>query len=366
MSNNITLTSFIVSFAAVLSACMPATGLQAETGALSTASPVTGSHAPSLTRQVIIDTDMAIDDWFAILYLLQKTDVSVLAITVAGTGEAHCGPGVKNGAGLVALAGHEPIPVACGVETPLRGKNTFPDGWRSWVDSVSGIRLKSGKNPNTAANAVDLLIATLEQAQEPVDLLTLGPLTNVAGLLTARPDLCSKIRGIITMGGAVKVPGNLLDQVPGNTAAEWNIFVDPYAANVVFRSGIPVTLVSLDATNQVPLNMGFFQRVKDSAATAEAKFVAQVLEKNQGMLESGSWYFWDPMAATILVDESLAEYEMLPIQVVEDSGSQQGATIISSGAPGIRVAVSADGDRCKEEFLKTIRGNSLLNLMPGR
>ena len=71
-------------------------------------------------RRVIIDTDMAVDDWFAILYLLQKPDVDVLAITVTGTGEAHYDPGVKNALGLVKLADQAPIPTACEVEVPLR------------------------------------------------------------------------------------------------------------------------------------------------------------------------------------------------------------------------------------------------------
>ena len=72
-------------------------------------------------RPVIIDTDMAGDDWLAILYLLNRPDVSVQAITVTGTGEAHCGPGIKHALSLTALAGQPDIPVSCGRETPLQG-----------------------------------------------------------------------------------------------------------------------------------------------------------------------------------------------------------------------------------------------------
>ena len=100
----------------------------------------------SPARQVIIDTDMAVDDWFAILYLLQKPGVNVLAITVTGTGEAHCDPGVKNALGLEKLAEHAPIPVACGDEIPLKGSNVFPDSFRNAVDSMLGIRLPKGSN----------------------------------------------------------------------------------------------------------------------------------------------------------------------------------------------------------------------------
>ncbi len=84
------------------------------------------AHAQDGPRPVIIDTDLAADDWLAILYLLQRPEVSVKAITLTGAGEVHCDPGVANAMKLVALATDEAIPVACGRETPLAGDHTFP------------------------------------------------------------------------------------------------------------------------------------------------------------------------------------------------------------------------------------------------
>ena len=227
----------------------------------------------SPARQVIIDTDMAVDDWFAILYLLQKPGVNVLAITVTGTGEAHCDPGVKNALGLEKLAEHAPIPVACGDEIPLKGSNVFPDSFRNAVDSMLGIRLPKGSNTSSTTEAVDLLAMILENAPEPVDILVLGPLTNLAILVDEHPDLKSKVGKIYLMGGAVNVPGNVSSWIDGNTKAEWNIFIDPYAANLVFESGIPIVMVGLDATNQCPLTMKFYSRIKADAKTPEAEFV---------------------------------------------------------------------------------------------
>ncbi len=77
---------------------------------------------------VIIDTDMALDDWLAILYLLNHPEVIVKAITVTGAGEAHCGPGVSNALKLISLTENNNIPVACGRETPLAGEHTLPSG----------------------------------------------------------------------------------------------------------------------------------------------------------------------------------------------------------------------------------------------
>src|SRR6185503_3223298 len=80
-------------------------------------------------KPVIFDTDMAHEDMFAALFLLSHPNVDVKAITVSGTGEAHCAPGVANALGLVTLSGHEDIPVACGMEAPWMGNHVFPAEW---------------------------------------------------------------------------------------------------------------------------------------------------------------------------------------------------------------------------------------------
>ena len=308
----------------------------------------------SPARQVIIDTDMAVDDWFAILYLLQKPGVNVLAITVTGAGEAHCDPGVKNALGLVKLAEHASIPVACGDEFPLKGNNVFPDSFRDAVDSMLGIRLPKGSNPASVKDAVELMAEVLENSPEPIDILVLGPLTNLAEFVMKYPDLKSKVGKIYLMGGAVNVPGNVASWIEGNTKAEWNIFIDPYAANQVFESGIPIVMVSLDATNQCPLTMDFYNRIKANASTPEAEFVRDALGQMQSFIESGRWFFWDPMAAAIMLDESLTAFEDQPIHVVEEPGDMLGATVVAPDAPVIKVAVSADGDRFAEEFIQTL------------
>ncbi len=305
-------------------------------------------------HQVVIDTDMATDDWMAILFLLNRQDVDVLAITVTGTGEAHCDPGVSNALGLVNLASQEPIPVACGQETPLRGNHVFPQGWRDFVDNLAGLTLPEAVNPISGLDAVQLLTETIQSSSEKVTLLTLGPLTNIAAAFQSEPGLAEDIAMIYIMGGAVNVPGNLGADVEGNTTAEWNIYIDPYAANVVFASGAPVTLVGLDATNQVPLTMDFYQRLESNQNMASAIFVRDVLSQMQGFMQSGNYYFWDPLAAGIMVDNSLATFQEYTLCVVEDEGPESGRTVISDGCPSVRTAVSADGTRFEQVFLETL------------
>lgn len=304
----------------------------------------------------MIDTDMANDDWLAILYLLQREDIAVQAITVAGTGEAHCEPGIRNALGLVALAGYYSIPVACGREAPLQGDHAFPDSWRAGVDSLLGLTLPAGQNAGSPADAVELLTTVIQASPEQTTLLTLGPLTNVAEALEQTPALAERIDMIYIMGGAVDVPGNIATTGVGidNQAAEWNIYVDPRAANVVFESGAPITLVPLDATNYLPVTQESYDHLSERHITPEAAFVFDLYTTNPWIYESGTLYFWDPAAAVILSDESLAAYENRNLCVVEEEGSQSGWTRTAENCPEVRAALSIDPQRFEALFLDTL------------
>jgi pyrimidine-specific ribonucleoside hydrolase len=330
----------------LLAACGLAPAVQS-----ATPTPFTGQP-----RSVIVDTDMAGDDWMAILYLLQRPDVKVEAITVTGAGEAHCGPGVRHALGLVALSGRSGIPVACGRETPLEGNHTFPAEWRAGVDSLYSLSLPEGSNASSNQTAVERLTTTIQSSLEKVLVLTLGPLTNVAEALQATPSLADKIEMIYIMGGAVDVPGNVGASGVGidNPAAEWNIYVDPHAANVVLQSGAPVTLVPLDATNHAPVTTKFYQRLKDQHASPEATFVFDLLTGQQDFIQSGGYYFWDPLAAAILTDESLVVFEAKSLRVVEAEGPESGWTQTAADGGEVQVAVSADGKRFEQIFLDTL------------
>jgi pyrimidine-specific ribonucleoside hydrolase len=299
---------------------------------------------------------MAADDWMAILYLLQRPDVTVRAITVTGAGEAHCVPGIRYALGLATLAGADNIIVACGRETPLQGNHAFPDGWRAGVDRLLGLTLPQGQATASNLTAVELLISVIQSSPDKVTILTLGPPTNVAEVLQSNPSLVDNIEMIYIMGGAVTVPGNVGASGVGifNNKAEWNIYVDPSAANVVLQSGASITLVPLDATNHVPLTSAFYNRIKSSHASLEATFVFDVLTKQKAFIDSGGYFFWDPLAAAILSDESLAIFENKNLCVVETEGPESGWTKSDDGCPEIRVAVSANGERFEQIFLDAL------------
>ncbi len=318
-----------------------------------TLTPFTGT-----VRPVIIDTDMDANDWMAILYLLNRPDVSVAAITVSGTGEAHCEPGIKNAMSLTALAGQPDIPVSCGRTTPLQGDHAFPSDWRTRVDTLAGLTLPANPAPVTPESAVDLLTAMILSISDQVTIITLGPLTNLAEALQSSPEIKENVEMVYIMGGAVDVPGNVGTSHAGidNSVAEWNIYVDPRAAAIVLQSGVPVTLVPLDVTNHVPITTNFIERLKKDRKTPEAKFIFEVLSKTQyyDFVQSGGYYFWDPLAAAILTDNSLAAFETRNLTVIEGEGNQSGRTLESdSGAP-VRVAVEVEAERFEQLFLDTL------------
>ena len=252
----------------------------------------------------IIDTDVALDDWMAILYLLSSPQVDVRAITVVATGEAHAGPGVRTIQGLLALTTTR-CTGGCRPIDPLRGQQAFPLLLRLAMDVRLLLRLPKPLEPASTLDAAALLRQEITTSPQPVTIVALGPLTNLAEALLATPSLADKIARIVIMGGALHVAGNIRELNPRieNAFAEWNIFCDPYAADVVFQSGAPITLVPLDATNQAPLSDAFVQRLATGPATPASQFVLRAIRRFLPLLRGQTFYLWDPLAAVVAVQE---------------------------------------------------------------
>lgn len=301
-------------------------------------------------KPVIFDTDMAHEDMFSALFLLSHPNVVVRAITVTGTGEAHCGPGVENAVGLVAVSGHENISVACGRETPLAGDHVFPAEWRQDADEAYGNTIPKGSMPSELS-APDLIIEIVHDSEEPITIVAVGPLTNVAEALQKAPEISANIAEIYIMGGAVEVEGNVGNSGVGidNKYAEWNIYIDPAAANIVLRSGIPIVLVPLDATNDVPITRRFYNALGSHLNSPAANVVYDILTANLDFVDSGGFQFWDSLTAAIFTDESIATFEEFELNVVEQEGIESGRTKPVQNGPKIKVATGAD--RAKFESL---------------
>lgn len=305
-------------------------------------------------KPVILDVDMAHEDMFSALFLLSHPNVDLRAITVAGTGEAHCGPGVANALGLVALSGHEDISVACGKQTPLVGNREFPAEWRQAADEAYGVSLPTGGAASNLS-ASDLIIEILQNSEEPITIVAVGPLTNIAEAIEKDAGIAANIKEIYIMGGAVNVEGNVGNSGVGiqNEYAEWNIYIDPTAANIVFNSGLPIILVPLDATGDVPVTRNFYRVLEKNRETPSAALVYEILTANLGFVDSGGFQFWDSLTAAIITDPSIAQYVEMELIVVKDEGPESGRTKPASNGSKIKVAVSANREGF-EQILLTI------------
>jgi pyrimidine-specific ribonucleoside hydrolase len=313
---------------------------------------ISSGPAPASAKDpipVVIDSDMTTADWMATLFLLNDPDYEVKAITVAGTGFAYCDAGVQSALGVLALADYGDVPVSCGSESPLLGDNAPPAEWRTTSEMVSELGLPEGGTP-AGQDAVALFTSVIQDSPVPVTVLALGPLTNVAAAFEASPTLVKKVEMIYVMGGAIDVEGSHVSDA--NTAAEWNIYCDPYAARLVFESGAPITLIPLDATNDVPVTQEFVAQLETQKATPEAEFVATLLANNAESIASGSYYFWDPLAAVVMSDPSMVTLTPRDVTVVDIPGApDDGRTKPVANGSEILVATAPNGEALEAALL---------------
>jgi pyrimidine-specific ribonucleoside hydrolase len=309
------------------------------------------AHAQS--PGIIIDTDAGSDDILAIAFLLSQPSVHIDAITIAN-GLAHVDAGARNLTRLVELSGRTNIPVFAGSPTPLKGNAEFPREWRKISDDLPGVVLPATSRPPARKNAADYLVEYLKDQKHRVRILALGPLTNLAEALKREPSVASSIQEIVIMGGAMQVPGNLGDGgvfQTKNKTAEWNIFVDPWAARIVFRSRIPIVLVPLDATNTVPIDLAFLREFQARAVSPLGRVAAQVLETDREMIQGNFFYAWDPLAAVALLYPEVIQSHRLRIDILQDS-PEEGRTVQAPGSPNAEVAMDADAARFRKLFLQ--------------
>ena len=292
---------------------------------------------------VIFDNDGSSDDAVALIYLLTHPDVVIKGITVAGTGEVHGSIGAQNIADLCKMLGQPDLPIAYGNDkTCDESGKPFPDWLRTVVDELLKDKgVPKNTTPTITDSPVKLINEIIAGNDKKITVVATGPLTNIAEFIkadvAAETGLINQIEKIVIMGGAVSVDGNIkaLDKESENELAEWNIYADPKAADIVFSSGIPITLVPLDATNQVPMTEKFYNSLSTQIHPA-LQLIYQMLKvivDNIGMEGFiNHFYLWDPLAAMICVDPMLAVTESMPLiidpQTAQTKRVENGSSMI--------------------------------------
>jgi inosine-uridine nucleoside N-ribohydrolase len=318
--------------------------------AIDMAALATGDPVP-----VLLDADMAMDDIGALFFLLQHPAVDLRAITVNGVAFAHCDPGVRNTLGMLEVARAPQIPVSCGREDAYPGGHPAPAAWRKSADNLYGARVTTGERQPDPRPAAVLLADTVNAAPGAIVVLAIGPLTNLAEAFQADPALPGRIKEIVIMGGAVDAPGNVADEAEGitNRYAEWNFFADPLAADIVLASGTPITLVPLDATNDVPMRRGFYEQLRANMDSRPATFIYNLMYMNQWWLDGGM-FWWDTLAAAAVLEPGLLSLRESRLDIVTQEGPEMGRVIEFDGGVPVRLAINADAQRFEALFLAVL------------
>jgi inosine-uridine nucleoside N-ribohydrolase len=307
-------------------------------------------------RSIIIDTDAGSDDLMAIAFLFSRPDIRVEAVTIVN-GEGHVQASGRNVLRLLELAGRREVPVFLGRDTPLSGDAQFPAPMRDSADELLGVTLPEARRKIESMSADEYLSKRLSDSARPVQVLAFGPLTNLAAAISRNPRAAHGIRQLVIMGGAIGVSGNLGDGgafKTENTLAEWNMFVDPAAAKIVFASGAPIRLVPLDATQRVPIDMALFEQFQSHASSPLAHFVAQVLATNRESIHQGFYFAWDPLAAAAFANPAVATFRPMAIEI-SDKPEESGRTIqIKKRRSSVQVAIDADSLRFRDVFMTAL------------
>ncbi|MCS7488923.1 pyrimidine-specific ribonucleoside hydrolase RihA [Raoultella planticola] len=293
---------------------------------------------------IILDCDPGHDDAIAIVLALASPELDVKAIT-SSAGNQTPEKTLRNVLRMLTMLQRQDIPVAGGARKPLMRELIIADN----VHGESGLDGPALPEPDFApqsVTAVELMAKTLRESPQPVTIVATGPQTNVALLLNSHPELHDKIARIVMMGGAM-VLGNW------QPAAEFNIYVDPEAAEIVFQSGIPVVMAGLDVTHRAQihgLDIERFRQLGNPVAT----IVAELLDFFMEYHKDAKWGFTgaplhDPCTIAWLLKPELFTSVERWVGVETQGKYTQGMTVVdyyflTGNQPNTTVLLDVDRD----------------------
>lgn len=300
-----------------------------------------------MPRPIIIDTDPGIDDALAIMLAAASPEVEIIGI-VAVTGNVGIEHTAPNAAALADMLGLD-CPVGRGAALPLSRPAYFApevhgeNGFGGYELPASSRELEPG---------VPLLARLIEQSAEPVTVVAIGPLTNIAMLMNEHPETARKVERFVIMGG-----GTLRDSGNATPTAEFNIFGDPEAAARVFGFGVPITMVGLNATHQALVGAHHLPELMASGGPA-SKMVAHMIgsySDNAGSAEVDGEVGMaqhDSLALAWVLDPTILTTEHLRVDVETAGRLTTGMTVVDylgrTGEPNTDVAFGVDVVRFRE------------------
>jgi len=301
--------------------------------------------------RIIIDTDPGIDDALAFLLALASPEIKLEALTTT-QGNVTLEKATRNALSVLELARAGHIPVASGSVLPL----VQPLRASADIHGESGIGNANLPEPHTkpvGKHAVDYLIERVLVEEGKLSIFPIGPLTNIAMAIRKEPEFAKAVKELVIMGGAILEHGNV------TPLAEFNIYVDPHAAHIVFHSGIPITLIPLDVTHKCLLKLEHIERLMkiDSPISQFIKDAVEVYLKASFELGFAGSALHDPLTlATIIAPELLTLTEYY-VDVDISGGVSMGKTYadiknVLKRPVNMRVAMNVRGDDFIELFVQ--------------
>jgi ribokinase len=275
-------------------------------------------------RPLIIDTDPGIDDALALAMAFNAPGFFVpLVTTVAGN--TGLDAATQNAALLLPLLGApDGTVLAQGASKPLKRSIVDAEDFHG-EDGLGGaqemlLEANLGTKP-VKKNAVSRLISAVRQYGNELTIVALGPLTNIARAVRREPELMAGIDRLVVMGGALRVAGNT------TPASEFNFFADPHAADIVLRSGLPMTIVPLDATEQVRLTDAQLRKALGGRRDLLARTLRQMTRISMARHRREGIALHDPLAMAVAIRPTIAKTESVPVSVITTGALTAGMTL---------------------------------------
>lgn len=276
-------------------------------------------------RQIIIDCDPGQDDAICLLLAMSSPDeLDILGVTTVA-GNVPLELTERNARQMCDIAGRADVSVYAGCSKPMVRDLVTAEHVHGNT-GIDGIDIVEPRQPLEEQHAVDFIVETLNAADnESITLVPMGPLTNIGQAITKNPQIIAKVEQIVLMGGAMREGGNI------SPSAEFNILVDPHAADVVFRCGRPITVMGLDVTHQVlstPERRDRIRAIDNDAARATAGMLDFYNRHDSVKYGIRGAPLHDPCTVAYLLKPELFEGKLCNISVETESELTMGNTVV--------------------------------------
>ena len=305
-------------------------------------------------KKLLLDCDPGHDDMIAIMVACAADDVELLGVTnVAGNQTGF--KTLLNARKVLTMIGRTDIPVARGSDAPLLRELVAAE-FIHGESGLEGAELPEPKTEGLLISARDFIVETLRNSEEKVTLIPTGPLTNIANVLISAPEIHSKIERIVLIGGAIH-DSNI---TPG---AEFNIFVDPEAAKIVFESGIPLTQVGLDVTNKTLLtyeDIEYISALNGPVSSFVGPLLKFFADTNKKVFGINGAPVHDALAVVTAIWPDIIETKHLNVAIETKGEFTLGQTVtdiygVTTRKPNALVGINVDVKKMRNIMIQSIK-----------